>query len=72
MKLVTEQKLVREQQEPKEKKKIYYICKDKFKNKYLKDRKYRNVRDQYHYTRVYAVAAHSICNLKYIVLKKFL
>ena len=72
MKLVTEQKLVREQQEPYENAKIYYICKEKFKNKYLKDKKYRNVRNQYHYTRAYAGAAHSICNLKYSVLKKFL
>ena len=48
------------------------FVKEKFKNKYLIDKKYHKVRDHCHYTREYRDAAHSICNLKYIVLKKFL
>ena len=43
-----------------------------FENKYLKDRKYRKIRDHYHYTGKYRGAAHSICNLKYSEPKKFL
>ena len=31
-------------------KKICYICKEKFENKHLKDKKYRKVRDHCHYT----------------------
>ena len=44
------------------------------KNKYyeyLKDRKYRKVRDLYHYTGEYRGPALSICNLKYSAPKKF-
>ena len=52
--------------------KICYICKEQFENKYLKDKKYRKVRDHCHYTGKYRGAAHSICNLKYSVPKKFL
>ena len=43
-------------------KKICYICKEKFENKHLKDKKYRKVRDHCHYTGTYRGAAHSICN----------
>ena len=50
--------------------KICYICKEKFGNKHLKDKKYRKVRDHCHYTRQYRGAAHSTCNLKYSVPKK--
>ena len=46
---------------------ICYICKEKFENKYLKDKK---CRDHCHYTGEYRGAAHSICNLKYSVPKK--
>ena len=42
------------------------------KRKYLKDKKYRKVRDHCHYTREYRNTAYSICNLKYSVLKKIL
>ena len=62
--------LAKEQQELYENGKICYICKEKFENKYLKDKKYLKVRDHCHYTGEYRGAAHSICNLKSSVLKK--
>ena len=57
-------------QESYENAKIYYICKEKFENIYVKDKKYRKVRDHCHYTGGYRGAVNSICNLKYSVLKK--
>ena len=36
----------------------------------MKDKKYREFRDNCHYTGEYRGAAHSICNLKYSVAKK--
>ena len=42
----------------------------KIENKYLKDKKYREVRDHWHYLGEYRGAAHNICNLKYSVPKK--
>ena len=42
--------LTKEQQESYENAKICYICKEKFKNKYLKDKEYRKIRDHCHYT----------------------
>ena len=51
---------------------ICYICKEKFENKYVKDKKYCKVRDHCHYKGEYRGSAHSICNLKYSVPKKFL
>ena len=56
--------LTKEQQESYENAKFCYICKEKFQNKYLKDRKYRKV--NCHYTE----SAHSMFNLKYSVRKK--
>ena len=50
--------------------KNFYICKGIFENKYLKDKKYRKVRDHCLYTGDYRGAAHSICNLKYSLPKK--
>ena len=47
-----------------------YICKEKFENKYVKDKRYRKVRDYSHYTGEYRGALHNICNLKYSVPKK--
>ena len=49
--------------------KICYICKENFENNYLKDKKYRKIRDHCHIGE-YRGAAHSICNLKYIAPKK--
>ena len=63
--------LTKEQQKSYENTKICYICKEKFQNKYLKDKKYRKFRDHCHYIGKYRGATHSICNLKYSVPKKF-
>ena len=52
--------------------KICYICNKKFENKYLEDKKYHKVTDNCHYTGKYRGAAHSICNLKQSVTRKFL
>ena len=62
--------LIKEQQETHENSKICFICKEKFKIKYLKDKKYCKVKDHCHYTGEYRSAAHSICNLKCIVPPK--
>ena len=64
--------LTNEQQEWYKNAKVYYICKEKFENKYLKDKKHHKVRDHCHYTEEYRGAAHSIYNLKYSVPKKIL
>ena len=42
--------LTKEQQEAYENAKICYICKEKFENKCLEDKKYRKVRDHWDYT----------------------
>ena len=63
--------LTKEQQESYENTQICYISKEKFKNKYLKDKKYCQFRDNCHYTNEYG-AVHRICNLKYMSLRKFL
>ena len=62
--------LTKEQMESCENTKICYICKEKFENKYVKDKKYCKVRDYCHYTGEYRGAPHNICNLKYSVTKK--
>ena len=41
--------LTKEQQESYEKVKIYYICKQKLRDKYAKDKKYCKVRDHCNY-----------------------
>ena len=67
--------LTKEQQKSYENKKSCYICQEKFENKYLKNKKYRKVRDDYHYTGEHRGAAHSIYKLKHsvprIILKVF-
>ena len=63
-------KLLTKEQQSYENAKICYICEEKFKNRYLKDKQYRKVRDRYHYTVEYRGAAHSICNSKSSVPKK--
>ena len=47
--------------------KICYICKEKFENKYVKDKNYGKVRDYCHYTWEDRGGVHSICYLKYSV-----
>ena len=62
--------LLKEQQESYENAKICHICKEKSKNKYLKDKKYHKVRDHCRYTWEYRGAVHSAWNLKYSITKK--
>ena len=54
--------LAKEQQESYENAHICYICKEKFGNKYLKDKKYCKVRDHSYYTGESGRAAHSTFN----------
>ena len=54
--------LKKEQQKSYENAKIYFICKQKFENKHVKDKKYCKVRGNCHYTGEYGGAVHSICN----------
>ena len=72
-KIILKQKmklLTKEQQESYENAKIYFICKERFENKYVKDKKYCKVRDHCHYAGEYRGPTHSTCNLKYKVPKK--
>ena len=62
--------LTKKQQESYENVKIFYICKETFENKYLKDKKYPKFRDHCHYTGKYRGAGHRMCDLKYSVSKK--
>ena len=62
--------LAKEQEESYENAKICYICKKKIENKCVKDKKYCNTRDHFHYTGEYRGTARSICHLKYSVPKK--
>ena len=61
--------LPNEQQESYEHAKICYICKEKFEDKFAKDKKYCKARDHCHYTGEHRGAANSICNLKYSISK---
>ena len=51
--------LTKERQESYENAKICYICKEKFENKYLKNKNYRKVRDHCNYTGEYRGTAHT-------------
>ena len=62
--------LTKEQHESYENAKICYIYKEKFENKYFKDKKYRKVRDHCHYAGEHRGAKQSICNLKYNLPRK--
>ena len=49
--------------------KLFYSCKDKFENKYFRDKKHK-FRDHSQYTGEYRSAAHSLYNLKHSVPNK--
>ena len=59
-----------EQQEPYGIAKNWYIWQENFENKYAKDKEYCKVRDDCHYTGECRGAVHSICNLKYSMIKQ--
>ena len=61
--------LTKEQQKSYGNAKICYIFKETFANEYLKDKKYRKIRDHCYHTGEYRGAANSICNLKYSIPK---
>ena len=61
--------LTKEQQESYENAKICYICKEKFENKYLKDKKCQKVSDHCHYIIINKRCCAYYCNLKYSVPK---
>ena len=56
--------LTKEKQQLYENAKSFYICKEKFENVYLKDKKYCKVRNHCHYTKQFKDDPHKICNLK--------
>ena len=60
----------KEQQESYENTKICYICKEKFENRYVRNKKYFQVKDHFYHTDKYLGTRHSICNLKYRLPKK--
>ena len=48
------------------------ICGEKFEDKYGNDEKYCKVRNHWHYTNQFKGAAHSICTLRYSILKQII
>ena len=56
--------------ETEENAKTCYICIEMFESKYMKDKKYRKVRDYCHYTGDHRGAVDTKCNLTYTVPKK--
>ena len=61
--------LTNEQQKSYQKVNICYICKEKFEDEFIKDKKYREVRDHFHDTSEHRGSVLSICNLMYRVPK---
>ena len=61
--------LTNEHQKSYQNSKICYICKEKFKDKHAKDKKFLKVRDHCH-TGEHRGAAHNICNVSYSVPKE--
>ena len=51
--------LTKEQQNSYETEKTYCICPEKSEKKYLKDKKYRKVRDHFYYAGEYSGAEHT-------------
>ena len=62
--------LTKQQQELYENAKVYYVCEEKFQNKYMKNKKYQEVKDHCQYAGEYRGTVHSICNLKDSVPQK--
>ena len=50
--------------------KICYVCRERFEDKYAKDKKYCNVRDYCYYTGEQRGPTYNICNLKYSIPKE--
>ena len=50
--------------------KICCICKEKFENKYVTDKKHCKIRNHDHYAGAYRGSAHSICYLEFSVPQK--
>ena len=48
------------------------ICGEKFEDKYGNDEKYCKVRNHWHHTDEFKGAAHSICTLRYSILKQII
>ena len=48
------------------------ICGEKFEDKYGNDEKYCKVRNHWHYTDQFKGATHSICTLRYSILKQII
>ena len=61
--------LTNEQQKSYQNVNICYICKEKFEDEYIKDKKYREVKDHFHDPGEHRGSVHSICNLMYRVPK---
>ena len=51
-----------EHQELYEKTKTFYICRQKFEDKYSNDKNYQKIRNHWHFTGTHRGASNSICN----------
>ena len=61
--------LTKREQESYENAKIFYICKEKFEDKYAKDKKYCKISVHCHCTGKYRGAVQGIFNIKYSIPK---